>query len=363
MQTGIERDYLQLPKWVPEAAENYLCHTVLGHSIRAVAKNNQCHPSTILRQVRRLEAKRDDPLIDAALNSFARARTKNTVVMKEKEMQASTQTTTRVAPIPPEVVASPSEQETTQILRRLCERGAVLAVAKGMETAVVVKEAADGSSERTAIVSSDIAQQFAVCGWISCKSPEAKIARYVVTPAGRRSLRESIAKSENRAQGFGDIDVDADESWDANPTRKRSKRYLVTESPLVGLARRRDKDGQSFLTKDQVRVGERLRQDYELSNLDENDEGNCLALLSESNLTLPAGVIAARKRLQLALEELGPGLADVSLQCCCLLNGLELTEKKMGWSSRSGKIVLRIALTRLVEHYKETQGRYEPMIG
>jgi hypothetical protein len=41
----------------------------------------------------------------------------------------------------------------------------------------------------------------------------------------------------------------------------------------------------------------------------------------------------------------------VVLECCCRLQGLETAEKKLGWSARSGKIVLRIALQRLRQHY------------
>ena len=77
----------------------------------------------------------------------------------------------------------------------------------------------------------------------------------------------------------------------------------------------------------------------------------------------PKGAVAAHRRIKNALTDLGPGLGDVVLHCCCFLEGLEQTEKKMGWSARSGKIVLRIALQRLKRHYEETQGRYGPMIG
>jgi hypothetical protein len=65
------------------------------------------------------------------------------------------------------------------------------------------------------------------------------------------------------------------------------------------------------------------------------------------------GAEAARARVIGALRDLGPGLGDVALRCCCYLEGLESAEKKMGWSARSAKIVLRIALQRLKRHYAE----------
>jgi hypothetical protein len=51
------------------------------------------------------------------------------------------------------------------------------------------------------------------------------------------------------------------------------------------------------------------------------------------------------------------------LRCCCHLEGLEAAEKRLGWSARSGKIVLRIALDRLRRHYLETYGGLSPLIG
>ena len=75
------------------------------------------------------------------------------------------------------------------------------------------------------------------------------------------------------------------------------------------------------------------------------------------------GPEAARARVMAALSDLGPGLSDVALRCCCYLEGLETAEKKMGWSARSGKIVLRIALQRLKRHYEDHLTSGSQLIG
>ena len=64
-----------------------------------------------------------------------------------------------------------------------------------------------------------------------------------------------------------------------------------------------------------------------------------------------------------ALTDLGPGLGDVVLRCCCHLEGLEAAERRMGWSARSGKIVLRIALQRIAKHYLEQDDGNPPLVG
>jgi len=63
------------------------------------------------------------------------------------------------------------------------------------------------------------------------------------------------------------------------------------------------------------------------------------------------------------MDFLGPGLSEVALRCCCFLEGMETTEKRLGWSARSGKIVLRIALQRLKLQYEREFGVHGPKIG
>ena len=261
------------------------------------------------------------------------------------------------------------DQEAKRILLRLSEPRAVLAVAREMETAVIVRETAEGEQLRTAVVDREIAQAMALKDWISCPDPSGRIARYFITNAGRTALRRLAGQGENAALGFGDAHskMMQDGAWDIAAIEGdgvgRGAPRVVVESPLVGLARRRDRDGKPFLARELVAVGERMREDFELAKM-----GHAIAkdaasfLASEPLKDGPPGAIAGHLRVQAAMNDLGPGLADVVFHCCCLLEGLEVTEKAMGWSARSGKIVLRMALLRLKRHYAE-QGKYAPMIG
>jgi len=111
-----------LPGWVPDAARHYLSHIEMGHPIRALARTAECHASTILRQIRRLETRRDDPLVDDALDVLGQVSRCKTHPMQEPvAMNNSAQ------PMMPDDETLTSEAQ--RILRRLCETGAMLAVA------------------------------------------------------------------------------------------------------------------------------------------------------------------------------------------------------------------------------------------
>jgi hypothetical protein len=139
---------------------------------------------------------------------------------------------------------------------------------------------------------------------------------------------------------------------------------------VAALGRRRDKDGKAFLDHDLVEAAERLREDFELAQMGPRVAQNWDRFLTggdrgglRSDAGLAEGPRAARDRVAAALRDLGPGLGDMVLRCCCFLEGLEAAEKRMGWSARSGKIVLRIALQRLKRHYHDTYGKSGPLIG
>jgi len=275
------------------------------------------------------------------------------------------------------------DKEAARILRRLCETGAVLAIAEDMDVAVVVREGPDGTTTRTAVVAQEIAQAMAVNGWIET-GKTARIMRYKITSAGRDKVKDLLSHSDDPQDGAPRYSMaeapakfePAPENWsepetDADQDGRRKLRYNLAESPLTVLARRRDKNGEPFLSDDLVRCGERLREDFELAQMGPQMSQNWSAFLTAGvtsstragGAAVGFGPEAAKARVIAALTDLGPGLSDVALRCCCYLEGLESTEKRMGWSARSGKVVLRIALQRLQRHYEETLTPEAQMIG
>lgn len=339
-----------LPGWVPENVETYLAHVVQGRSIRSLAKDAGCHASTVLRQVRRFELRRDDPLVDHALHRLGRQRAGAASPVKPGDTDTMTQTAPPRDMLP---CTERLETEALRILRRLAEPGACLAVAEGMEKAVVVREARDGQTIRTGTLDRQIAEAMALRDWIAASST-GRVARYRITGAGRTALRDFLA----REAAVNTASTEEDE-----PDHRA--RYGVTETPILVLARRRDKDGAPFLAPDLVRAGERLREEYEIAAMGEEPAEGWESLLTRPAEADPSatGAAGARARLGAALAELGPGLGDVALRVCCRLEGLETVEKQMGWAARSGKIVLRIALQRLARHFEARDGVGGGLIG
>jgi len=362
------------PAWLPENARLYLCHVGGGQSIRALARRQGCHASTVQRRVRAFEMRRDDPLVDEALSVLEHRHCQpdpDSVPFQKKDHPAMTAPirSTMGAPLDEAAIA----REARRILRRLCEIGAVLAVAPEMDRAAVLK-----GTVRTAVVERPVAQAFALKDWIAVKAA-GRVTTYEITGAGRAALKRLLEEDGAERAGFAEARMpfaDQHREWDERNVMEpgceapRKLRYNLAESPLATLARRRDKDGKVFLEPDLVAAGERLREDFELAQMGvrvAQNWGRFLTAGDRGGFQPDAGQAEgpgrARARVAAALRDLGPGLGDVVLRCCCYLEGLEVAEKRMGWSARSGKIVLRIALTRLKRHYDEVYGGKLPLIG
>ncbi len=367
-----------LPQWVPPPVRLYLSHTEGGTSLRALARETGVNASTVLRQVRRYESRRDDPLMDGALAALAQAALRAAVPIdldpSTKEKPQMSAPIRDFGPMPDEIQLL---REGRRVLRRLAEPGAVLAFAPEMEKAVVMHEFPDGRVVRTAILDRVMAQAFSLKDWIQCRKA-GRISTYEISAAGRAALKRML-DDEDRARGSGLEEAaqpfaDQHRVWGERvvdgPAGLRRTRYNLAESPVAVLGRRRDKDGKLFLESPLVEAAERLREDFELAQLGPRVAQNWERFLTggdrggfRGDSGLAEGPARARERVAAALRDLGPGLGDVVLRVCCFLEGIETAERRMGWAARSGKIVLRIALMRLRRHYDETYGRAGPLVG
>ena len=374
-------DCLNMPEWLPVDAQLYLAHVEQGLSMRRLARERGCHASTVMRQIRKLEKRRDDGLIDQALYRLGRQVAKGTdrLFPTARTPVAETQMPPRCKK-EPEMNTVPSFdpphstpdllQQALPVLQALTAEGHVLAVAADMEKAVI----AGGDPTQKTVVARALAEALALQGWIECDAP-GRVSRYRLSEAGRQLLQAQrsdtpaappgMAEAAAHFEGAQPVPAGATPLPLPRFSDSQRRRLAQGETPLALLARRRDKSGQPFLEEALVQAGERLREDYELAQLSQAQEDHWNPLRGGGVDTAPLmafGPEAARARTAAALSDLGPGLGDVVLRCCCYLEGLETAEKRMGWSARSGKIVLRIALQRLRQHY-EGLGEEGALIG
>lgn len=299
----------------PLAAKHYLAHTVEGRSLRSLAREAGCHPSTILRQVRKVEQMRDDPLVDAALINMGAVKSDASILLN-----------------------APSKQEL-RILRRLCERDTVLAIGEGMDKAVVVRELDNGHMTRTAVIDVSLAEKMALSELIAATSL-GKISRYVITATGRNCL-----------QAFGEDEDDID------------RRVYTIDPPIIALSRRRDRSGEPFLKSHHIAVAERIREDYEIASLTDKNLATWSYMEGLIKDSPKLDMTKAKDRLIAIIASLGPSMGEAVYRCCCLLEGLESIEKRKFWSARSGKIVLRIALECIEQQQDQFYKGYREMIG
>ncbi|MCP5072350.1 MAG: helix-turn-helix domain-containing protein [Rhodobacteraceae bacterium] len=348
--------------FIAEATDCYLAHVEGGQSIRSIATGNGLHPSTILRRIRKIEAKRDDPIVDSFLSVAAEL-----MPAKSESTEGDQCMTSQTKSVDLSEV-NQTQKEEIRILRRLCETGAFLAVASDLENAVVFRNESGGAQTRIAVTGSKLAAAMILKDWLRC-SKRGRVACYKIAPAGRAALKRKLAvegqKSE-KTTGFSEAPSAFSEQhkeWgersvsESDSPQPRKLRVNLSESPLTTLARKKDKSGKPFLSPELLAAGEQLREDFELAQMGPRIAQNWERFLTAGDRrnyapSAGGGNVSAQRRLSDALTALGPGLGDIVMRCCCFLEGMELAEKRMGWSARSGKIVLRIALQRLHLHYQ-----------
>jgi hypothetical protein len=247
----------------------------------------------------------------------------------------------------------PAARAIRKLLEALAEPGARAARSDLDDDALVVFAPKNGVTLARARFSLQIADA-AIGGGLAQWEREGKARALRITEAGRAHLRRSATQDEAldpfRAQ-HGDFDRRAPE--------KGAAVTLVNdaESPLAWLARRKGVDGRRFLAPAQVEAGERFRRDIEqaqlLQRVTANWDPSAAAKRGggDRNLIVSDIALDARERLSRACDAVGPDLFGLLTDVCGYLKGLETIERERGWPTRSGKVVLQIALERLAGHY------------
>jgi len=227
-------------------------------------------------------------------------------------------------------------QEARRVLRRLAGTRAAL-FGRSDDFAVARSQAAAAGS-RLAVAAPFVAA-FLKAGWIAADGP----GRFLLAPEGRAFLVRSFGGEDRFAAQHREMETRAVEG--------RAVGVNVGESPLARLKSRGHVDAVQFA------AGEKLRRDYTLAQLAPRMGVDLSRIVVSGGGRSPDAdsigdiALAARQRFSRALAAAGPGLSDLAFDVCCDLKTLEGAEGERGWSRRSARVVLMLALDRLAAHY------------
>jgi hypothetical protein len=197
------------------------------------------------------------------------------------------------------------------------------------------------------LVAADLAQ------WTTVEQGPRRIE---ITDAGRAHLRRRMA--ETAEDGFIAQHLTLTRAVIEATGGPTSITIDAEESPLAWLSRRKDTDGRPFLDAAAFGAGERLRRDLTIAGMLPSVTARWDIGVDRGGSRGPADaaattdvMVAARQRVTLALKDVGEDFADLLIDVCGFLKGLEVVERERRWPPRSGKVVVRLALWRLAEHY------------
>ncbi len=179
--------------------------------------------------------------------------------------------------------------------------------------------------------------------------------RFTISDSGRAHLRRLEAGLADAPFATQHRDLtQAERAGEHGP-----ERVVVNtqESPLEWLRRRRGRDGEPLIDAAAFEAGERLRRDLTVAGMLPSVTARWDGAVATGTgaprdpASAADAVVAARQRVRRTLDAVGGDFANLLLDLCGFLKGLELIERERGWPPRSGKVVVRLALRQLASHY------------
>ncbi|MGU3464601.1 DUF6456 domain-containing protein [Methylobacterium sp. C33D] len=236
--------------------------------------------------------------------------------------------------------------EATRLLARLGEPGAYARPDPLVEDALVARRGGDGISVGSGRFAAGSGRALAAADLATWNAAG---TRLTISEAGRARLRREARPGDlTFAAQHRDLAV---VEGGAGPVLRNA-----AENPLAWMVRRRDRDGAPLIDAAAFEAGERLRRDMTTAALLPRMGADLGApRIDGGGPRDPASaadhVIAARQRVRGALDAVGSDLSGLLIDLCGFLKGLERIEAERRWPARSAKVVARIALGRLAEHY------------
>ncbi|PRD45990.1 hypothetical protein C5748_01120 [Phyllobacterium phragmitis] len=189
-----------------------------------------------------------------------------------------------------------------------------------------------------------------------------------LTPLGRERMRATARQRATAPSSGGTLaGRDLENVVVETDGETRLVAFNHAESPLGQLYRRKGTDGKPFLSVEEFAAGERLRSDFTRGNLMPRLGANWETSAAGRNRTSGNGTVeltdaamAARLRVEKALNAVGPELSGVLIDICCFLKGLETVERERRWPARSAKLLLKAALGALDRHYRPQGSQSKP---
>jgi len=147
----------------------------------------------------------------------------------------------------------------------------------------------------------------------------------------------------------------------ARPRAGKPTIATPSEGSLDWLRSRRDASGAPLIGEVEYQAGLRLARDFEAAGMQPRvtagwsglvDGGGNRRGVPGAGVEIADRALAARARLEAALDDVGPDFAHLVLDICCFQIPLAVVEKDGRLPQRSAKVLLQYALRALARHYR-----------